>query len=640
MKKFFHFLAPLNIASSWNTLRTRFPLPSVIALVITWLICYQISQDEYSAVIMRVVLSLITTFFLAIGICIYLETTGKKHLAKYQSIAILYGIWFFLTLNPSQNAWMIENMSYFMLHLVGFIAILFFAPYISGTLYRKDRSIEYTNYFTHTAGALAMSAVVWGSVLALGSIAIASVTALFELDAIVNQYSLYQYWSTLVLACITPIYLISYLPRTVDINKQSYDGNKFFSFLIRYIALSFIVIYFIILYVYTIKVLLNFSDWPKGIISWMVIGFSTFGYLIYIFSKAYEKTSPWIAFVRRIFPFAVPLQVLMLGYAIYLRIAQYDLTINRYFVVIFGVWLACISLYYILSTKKSLIIITFSLSVIALFVSVGPWSVYQLPISRQYTRLLENLETAGMYREGIILKKTTPLDASLENSLYSWIEYLCNNTDCDTIETLFANFLTEKKIASEKAWNENTYNAGKKYPGMDSWAIINEVTNALWIIQRQSEALEQNQPYITLGIRQNFPESIFPIDVTGYNDIVRIYTSQQWSPYEKNTPSIVNTQTNIWVMIDANTQKLSLIINGTEIGTISLMDWDDTLAAKHTRDTFELSPQELTKMVTIGNFDIKLFFENYSFRNKQFDGKYTDSWYYQNISGYALIKRK
>ncbi len=77
-------------------------------------------------------------------------------------------------------------------------------------------------------------------------------------------------------------------------------------------------------------------------------------------------------------------------------------------------------------------------------------------------------------------------------------------------------------------------------------------------------------------------------------------------------------------MIDVNTQKLSLIINGTEIGTISLMDWDNTLAAKYTRDTFELSPQELTKVITIGNFDIKLFFENYSFRNKQFDGKQTD----------------
>lgn len=245
-----------------------------------------------------------------------------------------------------------------------------------------------------------------------------------------------------------------------------------------------------------------------------------------------------------------------------------------------------------------------------------------------------------MYREGIVLKKTTPLDAWLENSLYSWIEYLCNNTDCDTIETLFANFLTEKKIASEKAWNENTDNAGKKYPGMDSWAIINEVTNALWIIQRQSEALEQNQPYITLGIRQNFPESIFPIDVTGYNDIVRIFTTQQWTPYGKNTSNTLDTETNVWVMIDVNTQKLSLIINGTEIGTISLMDWDNTLAAKYTRDTFELSPQELTKVITIGNFDIKLFFENYSFRNKQFDGKQTDPWYYQNISGYALIKRK
>ncbi len=187
---------------------------------------------------------------------------------------------------------------------------------------------------------------------------------------------------------------------------------------------------------------MNFHDWPKGIISWMVIGFSSFGYLTYIFSKSYEEESNIITLFRKYFPYAVPAQILMLGYAIYLRIAQYDLTMNRYFVVIFGCWLALVSAYYILSQKKSLTIVSTSLTVIALVISVGPWSVYQLPLTRQYSHLIQNLTNAGMYKDGVISKKTGTIDQALENDIYSEIEYICNYSHCEKIKTLFAKELT------------------------------------------------------------------------------------------------------------------------------------------------------------------------------------------------------
>jgi uncharacterized membrane protein YiaA len=170
--------------------------------------------------------------------------------------------------------------------------------------------------------------------------------------------------------------------------------NKFFSFLIRFVATPFIYIYFFILYAYTVKVLLNFSDWPKGMISWMVIGFSTFGYLTYIFSLAYEDENRIVRIFRKYFPIVVIPQIGMLAYAIGLRISQYDLTMNRYFVVVFGLWLLGVSIYLIASQRKSLVSITASLAIISLLISVGPWSVYSLPLYRQYDRLTENLEKA------------------------------------------------------------------------------------------------------------------------------------------------------------------------------------------------------------------------------------------------------
>lgn len=102
----------------------------------------------------------------------------------------------------------------------------------------------------------------------------------------------------------------------------------------------------------------------------MVIGFSAFGYLIYIFSRAYEEESALTRIFRRYFPLLVLPQVCMLFYAIYLRIAQYDITMNRYFVVVFGIWLTIISIYYVVSQKRYLSVIPSSLVAIILIISV------------------------------------------------------------------------------------------------------------------------------------------------------------------------------------------------------------------------------------------------------------------------------
>ncbi|MDR0772292.1 MAG: DUF4153 domain-containing protein, partial [Candidatus Peribacteria bacterium] len=63
-------------------------------------------------------------------------------------------------------------------------------------------------------------------------------------------------------------------------------------------------------------------------------------------------------------------QIFMLFYAMYLRINQYDLTINRYFVVVFGIWLLFISLYFVFSKRKNLIVIPAVLTTFTVLISV------------------------------------------------------------------------------------------------------------------------------------------------------------------------------------------------------------------------------------------------------------------------------
>lgn len=294
--------------------------------------------------------------------------------------------------------------------------------------------------------------------MALGSIAIGAIGTLFDLNTHINEWKLYENWAIAACALIAPLYGLMHLPRIEEIHDKEYTTDIFFAFIIRFIAIPFIFLYFCILYAYSVKVLINISDWPKGEISWLVIGFSIFGYLGYIFSKSYETEHRMVQIFRQYFPMVVIPQIPMLAYAIILRINQYDFTMNRYFVVIFGIWLTIISLYFVIGKIKSLTVIPATLTFIALLISFGPWGVYQLPLNRQYNALIQNLTTAGILKDGVITKAPESLDPTLENTIYSGIQYVCGFENCTRIKTLFADALTEAQQADKKSWDENTYN--------------------------------------------------------------------------------------------------------------------------------------------------------------------------------------
>lgn len=299
------------------------------------------------------------------------------------------------------------------------------------------------------------------------------------MNPLINEWKMYENWMIIALSLAAPLYGLLHLPLLSDIRDKEYDTNKFFAFIVRFIVIPFVFLYFCILYAYSVKVLMNISDWPKGEVSWLVIGFSIFGYLGHIFSKSYENEHMMVQIFRKYFPYVVLPQLPMLGYAIALRINQYDLTINRYFVVIFGIWLTIISLYFVIGKIKSLTVIPATLTLITLVISIGPWGIYQLPLSRQYDRLLENLEKSEILRDGKVSVASDTLDIALENDIYSGIEYVCRFEDCEKIKTLFADIVDEAQTQDEKNWNDNSYNTGEAYPGIRYWAVVSEVTKAL-----------------------------------------------------------------------------------------------------------------------------------------------------------------
>lgn len=616
-------LSQKNLKDSIKELISRFSMPTIIVIVFTALLYYFIFSSNQSELVIKTIFTLSIMFFFSTGICLYIENKEKNNYDTILHILpIIYGVYTYVTIDIWTD-WFFESFIYLLLHLFGFVSFIFFAPYLDSFWNKKNTETEYTNYFSLTSWSLLMSGIVGGSLLALWFIAIGSVIALFDIN--INEWKIFWYWAVIALAFCAPIYGLINFPIISKINKTNFEINRFFSFLIKYIWVPFIYIYFIILYAYSVRVLLNFGDWPKWIISWMVIWFSVFGYINYIFSKPYNWK--FIEYFKEYFPIFVIPQLFMLFYAIYLRINQYDLTMNRYFVVIFGIWLLITSLYFVISKKKSLAMVTVSLTLISFIISIWPWSVFSLPLERQYNRLIKNLETAKILQNNTVTPLQSPQDITkeLSNEIYSGIEYICDYSECKLIKDLFKNELKNKYSESEMEWKKWNKDSLIGYNGLSKWEIINIVTEKIKVQRSYSyEQWLQEGKYIQFNTSYKvyWP---YPIDIDDtYTKIVNVYKDETSENYYKSYvyPFItINLESNLikYHKSEKDITILPLVLN-TNIN----------------KDTPNLLEQkDLTFKIKWDTLDIKLILESFAIKNPNY--KWWGNEYY-NVNGIAFIK--
>jgi hypothetical protein len=565
----------------------------------------------------------------------------KKNLL--QIVPILFWIWFFFTFNQNINDF--ENFVFFFLTITWIISYLFFAPYLNSLLKTK-KDVFYT-YFYNISVVILISFVLGWILFALWTIAIATVDALFDINMIWSKT--YWNWAILSLGLITPLFLLTQMPNKESFNENYFNENMFFSFLIKFVAIPFISVYFLILYAYSIKVLLDFWDWPKGEISWMVIWFSIFGYITYIFSYIFEEKNKFIKIFRKAFPFIVIAQIFMLFYAIYLRIHQYDITVNRYFVVVFGLWLLVISAYYIFSNKKHLAFIPAVLTLFTVIISVGPWGVYSLPESRQLERLKSNLISANILKDWNIipLKNYKQIDKQLSKNIYSGIDYICNFNDCDNIKKLFPTIYKEVLKKDKMQWEKNKTDnmkmykeniekndkkrnenykelleeiSNKKYKWPNKWKIIDEITRTIKVEKYYSSKTERE--YINIYIENNY-EWLFPISTEWYSKILELR-------------NIKSDSTNIeYANIDIENEKIEIIKEWIITKEIDIKNIVDNLTKK-----YNLSGEKryLKKDLTFNIEKIgkkyKVIFNSIYIKNPKYEWKST-IWGYEAY-GYLL----
>lgn len=645
MKNFFKIFSFKKIKNNLIIVLKRFPISLFLIILLTilfflllhWNFDYNIENN-----IIKWTLSIIMTFFFSLSFYLSLEnfkgfdsSINKMRINLFQIIPLSFWVLFYFTFSSDINDF--KNFIFFLLTLSGIISYLFFAPYLKLIFlplkkevpWKEDRLLEdksiFYTYFYNISVVILTSFIFAWVVFWLWVIAIASFNMLFDLN-IEEKYT-YWNWTIISLSFLSPIFALINIPDKSSFSKSDFKVNVFFSFLIKYIAIIFISLYFLILYAYTVKVLLNFSDWPKWKISWLVIWFSIFWYLTYIFSYIFEKENKFINIFRKVLPYVVLFQIPMLFYAIYLRIWQYDFTVNRYFVVVFGLWLLVISLYFIISKKKNLIFIPAVLTLFTIIISIWPWWVYTFPQNRQLSRLEKNLIKANIFKNWKItpLKNYTDISQDLSKNIYSWIDYLCNFDNCEKIKKLFPKIYKEILEEDKKEWQKNKKREierlenkedyyknttdeyikkrikeikSEKYKKPNKWTIVNKITEKIKV--KRYFSTKDDKTFFEYSKKYN--DDFFPIDIKNYSKIYRIQNENRG--YKKDN----------YAKYNANTKIIEIIENWKVIKKIDTKTIEEILFKKFGKNNSrDLSKQDLT--FELENWKYKLFFENLIIKN-------------------------
>ncbi|KLD98988.1 DUF4153 domain-containing protein [Aliarcobacter butzleri] len=188
----------------------------------------------------------------------------------------------------------------------------------------------------------AIVSLIFGIFLFLSlSLAITSIATLFGLEI---------FGLTIYLAIIVyGIFCTHYFLLSLDKNPQNFEPNLIFynkmgTYFSKYILTTIAIVYSLILLGYIIKILL-LQEWPNGIVVWLSLTFAIFSLITYIFWTPYKNR------YKKLLIFVALIQLSLLFIAIYMRIAQYGLSTNRYMVVMAGICIVGAFLYILLYKK-------------------------------------------------------------------------------------------------------------------------------------------------------------------------------------------------------------------------------------------------------------------------------------------------
>jgi hypothetical protein len=330
--------------------------------------------------------------------------------------------------------------SYVLSHLL--VAFIAFIKY-------ENTELSFWEYNKNLFVNLFLTVVFTGVLIGGVELAIVAVQELFNIDFDGKVYA-----DTFFALGIFGSTFIFLLFNESGLNYLEKEGKypvilKFFT---QFILIPLLIIYVVILYFYSAKILINWQL-PRGWVSYLILAYSIVGIfaLLLVHPLKDLKLKSWIVFFNKLFYYTLIPLLILLFIAIFTRVLQYGFTEARYFVLLISVWLTTIVLYFVFIKKSSIKFIPISLFLFGLFALLFPYlNAFSVSKRSQEHELVEILKSNQLLVNNKI-DFDKPISDSIANSVEDKLVFLSKRFDDEFINA-YLNKETISKTKTDKYW--------------------------------------------------------------------------------------------------------------------------------------------------------------------------------------------
>ncbi len=614
-----HFLDNLSV-NFLNTLK-RFPMVSLSAYLMTLiLLIFSITghglMEKYPNYDLANKIAFLMT--LAMPLFFVLKLSSKKQFMTLIGMALLVGYYFLFIPDNLENA----NSAFFQRHFLWIVALMIFSI-VAPFLFRPTNNEDFWEWTQQIVFAL-LATLLFSIVLFLGlEGARYALEKLFNITALPRfKHRVEEIFMLTIFGLFSINYFLSQVPKNpLLITSRPY--SKIENIFTKYILTPLVIIYFLILFAYTFKII-YLNQFPTGVLAWLVLIFSGLGIVTFLFwtplwgekIKKYKKLI-WIAIL---------LQTFVLAISIYMRIEQYGLTENRYFIALAGVWLFVTSLYFIVLKNASYKWIFITIPLLIVVSLSGPFSARELSKASQVEKLQTLLGTSMPLSE--------ESNSTVKYQISSKIEYLFRKHGIDSLMPVIPEIVANYKLKNNKQNDCEAISYDGSFPYYATKKLgFNFIDKWQW---------EQNLRYeaknIPIYIHSIYPNNTTTLNIKGYDwlqsfsfynpaEEVNIRGPLYCPPMAEEIPDDFNNTTpftlktdNDYIHIEKEKKSIAKIKIDTFISTVK-EKWEEQYKNNDkTLTPFQeagLKPKDLTLEYEDSEIKVKFFFQSLEFSQKK-----------------------
>lgn len=404
---------------------------------------------------------------LGISLTFALKMYTERHPNKnfLQLLAVPFLIFFYFLLPEKEQDF---NERYAFLLLPSFLLSHLLASFIP--FLRKDSELKFWQYNKNLFINLFLTGI-FTAVLTGGiELAVLAVNELFDFNFSDRLFAKIFYLFAIFGSCF--IFLL-FNVKGLKFLESDDDYPQILKFFTQYILIPLLLIYVVILYFYSAKILLNW-ELPRGWVSYLILAYSIVG--IFAFLLVYplksDSSKSWVKLFSKIFFYSLSPLLILLFTAVFTRILEYGYTEARYFVLLLALWLTSIVGYFILWPKNSIKFIPISLFIFGLFSLVFPYfNVFSASVRSQKNELSKLLHDEKLLNNQKI-NFSKKVGSNVADEIADKMSYLIDRKENDFVYQLL-NFSQAQKIQKSIAKNP--------------WNTENEFRNLFQNVERKND---------------------------------------------------------------------------------------------------------------------------------------------------------